>query len=71
MNCRFVRELSKGDVQHNLHALRYNLAISMDHKYEFLPYNSAYLQKDNTENDENPPVDEIRDKTLTNEEWNS
>ena len=39
----------------------------MDHKYEYLSYNSAYLLKENSENDLNPTIDELRDTSIKHE----
>jgi len=66
----YVRDLAKGEIQNNSHFLRQNLSISIEHKYEFLPYNSAYLQKENSENDVNPPLEQQRDRNVTGEDIN-
>lgn len=38
--------------------------LGTNHKYEYLPYNSAYLQKQNSDNDLSPTSEEIRDPGL-------
>ena len=41
-----------------------NLSITWHYKYEFLPYRSAYLLKENTEDDVNPNKEAYRDTQL-------
>ena len=65
---RYVRDLVKSEIHNNNFYLKQNIVVSLEHSYEFLPYNSAYLQKDNTENDLNPPVEEIKDRIVVHEE---
>lgn len=38
----------------NIETAKRQLGIAMEHRYEYLPYNSAYLQKSNTQDDVNP-----------------
>jgi hypothetical protein len=64
---RYVRDLTKAEKQNHLHTLKQNLGLSMEHRYEFLPYNSAYLQKENTEEDVNVRAEQIRDKSNTHD----
>lgn len=64
----YIRDLSKAEIQSLIHTVKQNLQVAMDHKYEFLPYKSAYLLKENSENDLNPTNDELRDKEATHEE---
>jgi hypothetical protein len=67
---RFVRELSKGEMYNNTFTARQHHAISKDHNYEFLQQGSAYLQKDNTPNDEQPTSDDLVDKVNSGRIWN-
>jgi len=66
---RYVRDLTKGEIQNNSHHIRQLVSIAIEHEYEFLPYNSAYLQKDNTEKDLNLEAEDYKDKTVTQEHW--
>lgn len=63
----YVRDLEKHELQSNYHYLRQMLTISFDHSYEFLPYNSAYLQKENSYNDLNLTSEEYRDRGTTHD----
>jgi len=65
----YVRDLTKGEIQNNSHHIRQLVSIAIEHEYEFLPYNSAYLQKDNTEKDLNLEAEDYKDKTVTQEHW--
>lgn len=50
----YVRDLEKSEIASNIDVCKRNLALAMEHRYEFLPYNSAYLQKENSNDDLNP-----------------
>jgi len=65
----YVRDLTKGEKQNNVHALKQNLSISMNHRYEFLPYNSAYLQRENTQDDLNVAPERIRDRGISHDKF--
>ena len=41
--------------------------MGRDHAYEFLPYNSAYLQKENSEADLNVKPEQYRDRGVVSE----
>lgn len=65
---RFVKELSKDEIWSNTHRLKENVGTAVDHKYEFLQYNSAYLQKENTESDLKVDPSTVKDKRISHEE---
>jgi len=44
------------------------IGIATEHEYEFLPYNSAYLQKSNSPGDLHLKPEEYRDKNVTQED---
>jgi len=54
-----------------LHYAKLQLSLNRAHKYEFLPYRSAYLLKENTEDDVNPRDEVYRDTSLNHEFANS
>ena len=64
---RYIRDLTKSEIQSLIHSSKQNLQVALDHKYEYLSYNSAYLLKENSENDLNPTIDELRDTSVTHE----
>lgn len=41
----------------------------MDHRYEYLPYNSAYLQKENSNEDLNVVPEKIKDRGITHDKY--
>lgn len=63
-----MRDLTKAEIQSNSHYLRQMLTISFEHNYEFLPYNSAYLQKENSHNDVHLNPEDYRDRKAVHEE---
>lgn len=63
----YVRDLSKGEIQNIIHTTRQNYTKLMNHKYEFLPYNSAYLQKDNAGDDLDPKIEDLKDVSVTSQ----
>eukprot|EP00331_Platyophrya_macrostoma_P012353 CAMPEP_0176425650 /NCGR_PEP_ID=MMETSP0127-20121128/11502_1 /TAXON_ID=938130 /ORGANISM="Platyophrya macrostoma, Strain WH" /LENGTH=254 /DNA_ID=CAMNT_0017806825 /DNA_START=95 /DNA_END=859 /DNA_ORIENTATION=+ len=56
----YVRDLGKAELQQIAHTLKQNNTKLREHKFEFLPYNSAYLQKENEPEDLNVSADELR-----------
>jgi carbonic anhydrase/acetyltransferase-like protein (isoleucine patch superfamily) len=66
----YVRDLTKAEIQNNSHYIRQMISIAVEHEYEFLPYNSAYLQKENTLKDTHLEAEDYKDKTVTQEQWN-
>ncbi|EAR90076.2 gamma-carbonic anhydrase (macronuclear) [Tetrahymena thermophila SB210] len=52
--CTFVRNLTKSELATNIDHAKKQLHLAQQHRYEYLPYNSAYLQKSNSEEDLNP-----------------
>lgn len=64
----YVRDLQKSEIQSNTHFVRQMASIALDHEYEFLPYNSAYLQKENSYKDVNISPEEYKDKSVTQED---
>jgi len=64
----YVRDLTKAELQSLIHTQKQNLQVALDHKYEYLPYNSAYLLKENTQDDLTPPLETLRDRGNVREE---
>ncbi|KRW99553.1 Trimeric LpxA-like protein [Pseudocohnilembus persalinus] len=51
---QYVRDLQKSEIASNIDTCKRNLTLAVEHMYEFLPQNSAYLQKQNSIDDVNP-----------------
>jgi hypothetical protein len=56
--------LAKGEIANLINNAKVQHMLGTNHKYEYLPYNSAYLQKQNSDNDLSPTSEEIRDPGL-------
>lgn len=63
----YVRDLNKQEKVFMLHYAKLQLSLNWAHKYEYLPYRSAYLFKENSEDDVAPSEDLFRDTSLNHE----
>ncbi|KAM3133485.1 hypothetical protein pb186bvf_014489 [Paramecium bursaria] len=51
---QYIRDIEEKDLGQNLYVNQNNILAASMHKYEFLQQNSAYLQKENTQDDIDP-----------------
>ena len=63
--CSYIRDLNKGELQNIVHLANQYVTKLHLHKYEYLPYNSAYLQKENTDADLHVDYNQMKDYDLT------
>ena len=59
-----MRDLTKQEKVFMLQYAKYQLSINRAHQYEFLPYRSAYLFKENTKDDVEPSDEVYRDSGM-------
>lgn len=64
----YVRDLEKSEIHSTNNYIKQQFSIAQDHMYEFLPYNSAYLQKENIDSDTNIAPEEYRDRVIIAED---
>ncbi|CAK64798.1 unnamed protein product (macronuclear) [Paramecium tetraurelia] len=53
---QYVRDIEDKDLSQLSYVIGNQFAIAREHDYEYLPYNSAYLQKENSPEDSNPEL---------------
>lgn len=49
-----MRNLTKAEIATNIDTAKKQISSSLEHRYEYLPYNTAYLQKSNTLEESDP-----------------
>lgn len=66
-----MRDLTKQEKVFMIHYPKLQLSLNWAHKYQFLPYSSAYLLKENTEEEISPLDETYRDASFEHEFGNS